>query len=161
MTLGWLPASGYTPFVENPILNLKQVIMPALTLAVYLIATFTRFMRSDMIEVVNEDYIRTAVAKGLNSRRIVLRHALRNALIPLLTVIGVEVGSLFGGVAVIEQVFGWSGVGWLTLQAVYYRDYAVVQGAIVMVAIVYTLINFFVDVGYAFLNPRIREQYEA
>jgi len=161
VTLGWLPASGYTPFTENPTLNIKQVIMPAMTLAVYLIATFTRFMRSDMIEVVNEDYIRTAVAKGLSGRLVVFRHALRNALIPLLTVIGVEVGSLFGGVAVIEQVFGWSGVGWLTLQAVYYRDYPMVQGAIVMVAVVYTLINFFVDVGYAFLNPRIREQYEA
>jgi peptide/nickel transport system permease protein len=161
VTLGWLPASGYTPFTENPALNIKQVIMPALTLAVYLIATFTRFMRSDMIEVVNEDYIRTAVSKGLSGRLVVFRHALRNALIPLLTVIGVEVGSLFGGVAVIEQVFGWSGVGWLTLQAVYYRDYPMVQGAIVMVAVVYTLINFFVDVGYAFLNPRIREQYEA
>ena len=161
VTLGWLPASGYTPLAEDPARNLTQVIMPAITLAVYLIATFTRFMRSDMTEVVNEDYIRTAVAKGLSKGRIVIGHALRNALIPLLTVIGVEVGSLFGGVAVIEQVFGWSGVGWLTLQAVYNRDYPVVQGAILMVAVVYTLINFFVDVGYAFLNPRIREQYEA
>jgi len=159
--LGWLPAGGYTPFNEDPLRNLSQVLMPAVTLAVYLIATFTRFMRSDMIETLNEDYVRTAVAKGLSSRRIVTGHALRNALIPLLTIIGVEIGGLLGGDVICEQVFSWSGVGWLTLQAVYNRDYPLVQGAIMLIAVFYTVINFFVDVGYAFLNPRIREQYEA
>lgn len=158
--LGWLPASGYVAFAENPVENLRRVIMPAITLSVYLIATFTRFLRSDMIEVVNEDYIRTAIAKGLSNQKIVRQHALRNALIPLLTIIGVEVGGLLGGVVIVEHVFGWSGVGWLTLQAVYNRDYPLVQGAIMLIAIFYAAANFIVDVSYAFLNPRIREQYE-
>jgi len=158
--LGWLPASGYVPFTENPAENLKRVLMPAITLSVYLIATFTRFLRSDMVEVVNEDYIRTAIAKGLDNQKIVRRHALRNALIPLLTIIGIEVGGLLGGVVIVEQVFGWSGVGWLTLQGVYNRDYPLVQGAIMLIAVFYAATNFIVDVSYAFLNPRIREQYE-
>lgn len=157
--LHWLPASGYVPFFENPMENIKRVIMPSLTLSVYLIATFTRFLRSDMIEVLNEEYIRTAIAKGLNRSAVVWRHALRNALIPLLTIIGVEVGGLLGGIVIVEHVFGWSGVGWLTLQAVYNRDYPIVQGAITLIAVFYTFMNFVVDIGYAFLNPRIREQY--
>ena len=159
--LGWLPASGYVPLLEDPAENLRRVLMPAVTLSVYLIATFTRFLRSDMIEVVNEDYIRTAIAKGLDNRRIVSRHALRNALIPVVTIIGVEVGGLVGGVVIVEHVFGWSGIGWLTLQGVYNRDYPLVQGSIVLIAVFYAVANFVVDVSYAYLNPRIREQYEA
>ncbi|MBV7335166.1 ABC transporter permease [Chloroflexi bacterium TSY] len=160
VTLQWLPASGYVPFSENPFENLRRAIMPSLTLSVYLIATFTRFLRSDIIEVIHEDYVRTAKAKGLRERFVILRHALPNALIPLLTVLGVEVGGLLGGIIIIEHVFGWSGVGWLTLQAVYNRDYPLVQGAVLLTTVFYTLMNFAVDVSYAFLNPRIREQYE-
>ncbi|MEM7124849.1 MAG: ABC transporter permease [Chloroflexota bacterium] len=160
VTFSWLPASGYVPFLEDPIENLRRVLMPAITLAVYLIATFTRFLRSDMLDVLNNDYVRTANAKGLNRRIVILRHALPNALIPLLTVIGVEVGALLGGIIIIEHVFGWSGIGWLTLQAVYNRDYPLVQGVVLLTTLFYTLMNFCVDVGYAFLNPRIREQYE-
>jgi peptide/nickel transport system permease protein len=159
--LGWLPASGYTPFLENPLESLKRALMPSMTLAVYLIATFTRFLRAEMVEVLNEDYIRTAVAKGLSGWIVVSRHALKNAFIPLLTVMGIEAGGLLGGVVILEQVFGWSGIGWLTLQAVYNRDYPLVQGAVVLIAVFYTVINFVVDVGYAYLNPRIREQYES
>jgi len=159
--LGWLPASGFVPFTQDPAENLRRALMPALTLSVYLIATFTRFLRSDMIEVVNEDYVRTALAKGLNKTRIVFSHALRNALIPLLTIMGVEVGGLLGGVVIVEHVFGWSGLGWLTLQAVYNRDYPLVQGAVMLIAVFYALVNYVVDISYAFLNPRIREQYEA
>ena len=159
--LGWLPASGYVPFFEDPLESLKRALMPAMTLSVYLIATFTRFLRAEMVEVLNEDYIRTAVAKGLSGWIVVSRHALKNAFIPLLTVMGIEAGGLLGGVVILEQVFGWSGIGWLTLQAVYNRDYPLVQGAVVLIAVFYTVINFFVDVGYAYLNPRIREQYEA
>ena len=158
--LGWLPASGYTPFTENPIENLRRAVMPAVTLSVYLIATFTRFLRADMIEVLNEDYIRTAVAKGLHNRTVLMRHALRNALIPLLTIMGVEIGGLLGGVVIVEHVFGWAGLGWLMLQGVYNRDYPLVQGSIVLIAVFYALVNLAVDIGYAFLNPRIREQYE-
>lgn len=159
--LGWLPAAGYTPFFQGPAESIKRVIMPAVTLSVYLIATFTRFLRAGMVEVLNEDYVRTARAKGLSERVVISRHALRNAFIPLLTVMGIEVGGLLGGVVIVEHVFGWSGIGWLTLQGVYNRDYPLVQGAIVLIAVFYTTINFLVDIGYAFLNPRIREQYEA
>ena len=126
--LGWLAPAGYVSFVEDPIESLKRVLMPALTLSVYLIATFTRFLRADMLEVMNEDYIRTAVAKGLSQWLVIYRHALRNAFIPLLTVMGIEIGGLLGGVVILEQVFGWSGIGWLTLQGVYNRDYPLVQG---------------------------------
>jgi peptide/nickel transport system permease protein len=159
--LNWLPATGYVPFFEDPVESLKRVLMPAVTLSVYLVATFTRFLRADMVEVLNEDYIRTAVAKGLTGWAVVSRHALKNAFIPLLTVMGIEVGGLLGGVVILEHVFGWSGIGWLTLQGVYNRDYPLVQGAIVLTAVFHTMVNFVVDVGYAYLNPRIREQYEA
>ena len=159
--LGWLPPAGYVPFSKDPLESLKRVLLPAITLSVYLIATFTRFLRADMIEVMNEDYIRTAVAKGLWGWAVVYRHALKNAFIPLLTIMGIEVGGLLGGVVILEQVFGWSGIGWLTLQGVYNRDYPLVQGAVVLIAVFYTLINFGVDIAYAFFNPRIRAQYEA
>jgi peptide/nickel transport system permease protein len=158
--LKWLPASGYTPLFENPADNLKRLIMPAFTLGVFLVASFTRFLRSDMIEVLNEDYIRTAISKGVNNRTIVWKHALRNAFIPLMTVMGVELGALLGGTVIIETVFGWSGLGWLTLQAVYNRDYPLVQGCVVVAALFKVVINFLVDISYAYLNPRIREQYE-
>lgn len=159
--LGWLPPAGYVPFFEDPLESLRRVLMPALTLSVYLIATFTRFLRADMIEVMQEDYIRTAVAKGLSGWLVVYRHALRNAFIPLLTIMGIEVGGLLGGVVILEQVFGWSGIGWLTLQGVYNRDYPLVQGAVVLIAVFYTLLNFLVDITYAFLDPRIRVHYGA
>jgi peptide/nickel transport system permease protein len=159
--LGWLPPAGYVPFAEDPVESIRRVLMPALTLSVYLTATFTRFLRADMVEVLNEDYIRTAVAKGLSGWVVVSRHALKNAFIPLLTVMGIEVGGLLGGVIILEHVFGWSGIGWLTLQGVYNRDYPLVQASVVLIAVFYASINFLVDVGYAFLNPRIREQYEA
>ena len=158
--LKWLPASGYTPLLDNPLDNLQRLIMPAVTLGVFLVATFTRFLRSDMIEVLNEDYIRTAISKGVGNRTIVWKHALRNAFIPLMTVMGVELGALLGGTVIIETVFGWSGLGWLTLQAVYNRDYPLVQGCVVVAALFKVVINFLVDIGYAYLNPRIREQYE-
>lgn len=159
--LRWLPPAGYVPLTEDPAESIKRVLMPAVTLAVYLIATFTRFLRADMIEILNEDYIRTALSKGLSGWTVVWRHALKNAFIPLFTVMGIEIGRLLGGVVIMEQIFGWSGIGWLTLQGVYNRDYPLVQGAVMLIAAFYTFINFFVDVGYAFLNPRIREQYEA
>ncbi len=158
--LGWLPPAGYVPFSEDPIESLRRVLMPALTLAVYLIATFTRFLRADMLEVMRADYIRTAVAKGLSDWLVIYRHALRNAFIPLLTVMGIEIGGLLGGVVILEQVFGWSGIGWLTLQGVYNRDYPLVQGAVLLIALFYTLLNFLVDIAYAFLNPQIRAEYE-
>ncbi len=126
--LGWLPPAGYVPFSESPLESLKRVLLPAISLSVYLIATFVRFLRADMVEVMNEDYIRTAVAKGLSGWLVVYRHALKNAFIPLLTVMGIEVGGLLGGVVILEQVFGWSGIGWLYFQGVYNLGYQWVLG---------------------------------
>ncbi len=157
--LDWLPPSGYVPFWEDPAESLRRSLLPATTLSFYLIATFTRFLRADMIETLQEDYVRTARAKGLRSRVVLRRHVLHNALMPMLTVMGVEVGGLMGGMVIVEQVFGWSGVGWLTLQGIFNRDYPLVQGAIMLMALFYILANFGIDLLNAFLNPRIRAQY--
>lgn len=157
--LGWLPPSGYVPLQEDPVESLRRVLLPATTLSFYLIATFTRFLRADMIEVLHEDYVRTARAKGLARRLMLRRHVLPNALMPLVTVMGLEIGGLLGGMIIVEQVFGWSGVGWLTLQGIYNRDYPLVQGAIVLMVLFYAGCNFLVDILYAVLNPRIRTQY--
>ena len=157
--LDWLPPSGYVPLWEDPAESLRRVLLPAMTLSFYLIATFTRFLRADMIEVLQEDYVRTARAKGLHLGVILRRHVLQNALMPMLTVMGIEIGGLMGGMIIVEQVFGWSGVGWLTLQGIFNRDYPLVQGAIVLMVLFYILTNFSIDILHAFLNPRIRAQY--
>ena len=156
-----LPPGGFVPFTTNPLDNLLRLIMPAVTLGVFLGATLLRFLRADMIEALGTDYVRTARAKGLANRGVVLGHALHNALIPVLTYAGIEVGSLLGGAVIIEQVFGWSGVGWLTVQSILDRDYTVVQAAVLYIAVALTLTNLVVDITYAFVNPRIRAQYGA
>jgi peptide/nickel transport system permease protein len=154
-----LPPGGYVPFSTNPVENVQRLILPAVTLGVFLGATLLRFLRADMIEALGTDYVRTARAKGLANQRVVLSHALQNALMPVLTYAGIEVGSLLGGAVIIEQVFGWSGVGWLTVQSILDRDYTVVQAAVLYIAIALTLTNLLVDIAYAFANPRIRAQY--
>ncbi|MCC6790952.1 MAG: ABC transporter permease [Thermomicrobiales bacterium] len=156
--LRWLPASGYVPFSEDPVENIKRLLMPAATLGVYLSATLMRFVRADMIDVLSADYVRTARAKGLRERFVIVKHALRNALIPVLTVAGLEIGALLGGAVIIEQVFGWSGVGWLTVQAIFDRDYPLVQTSVLFVAVGLTLVNLAVDLGYGLLNPKLRVQ---
>ena len=153
--LRWLPASGYVPFGEAPLENLRRLILPGITLGVYLAAVLIRFLRADMIEVLATDYIRTARAKGLSRPRVIFTHALKNALIPVLTVGGLEIGALLGGAVIIEQVFGWSGIGWLTVQAIFDRDYAVVQTSVLLFVVGLTVVNLLVDIGYAFLNPRV------
>jgi peptide/nickel transport system permease protein len=154
--LHWLPASGYVSPRVDLIGNIKRVLMPGATLGVYLIATLTRFVRADMIETLAADYVRTARAKGLRERVVVVRHALRNALIPVLTIAGLEIGALLGGAVIIEQVFSWSGVGWLTVQAIFDRDYPLVQTSVLFIAVGLTLVNLFVDLGYGLLNPKLR-----
>jgi peptide/nickel transport system permease protein len=156
VALRWLPPNGFVPFERAPLENLRLLVMPAFTLGVYLAATLIRFLRADMIDVLSADYVRTARAKGLRERSVIVRHALRNALIPVLTVAGLETGALLGGAVIIEQVFGWSGIGWLTVQSIFDRDYAVVQAAVLLIAVGLTLVNLLVDLSYAFLNPRIR-----
>jgi peptide/nickel transport system permease protein len=154
--LGWLPASGYVPFREDPVENLKRLLLPAITLGTYLAATLMRFIRSDMIQVLGADYVRTARAKGLREKSVIMRHAMKNALIPVLTVAGLEIGALLGGAVIIEQVFGWSGVGWLTVQAIFDRDYPLVQTSVLFVTLGLILVNLLTDLAYGFLNPRLR-----
>lgn len=151
-----LPPAGFAAFSENPVDNLRFATLPVLAVALTLAAVQMRFLRSSMMEVIDQDYIRTARAKGLINRVVVLRHALKNALIPFVTVVGLEFGGLLGGLVVVEQIFNWPGVGWLMVQSIIHRDYAVVQGAVLLVAIGFVTINLLVDVAYAALDPRIR-----
>lgn len=154
--LKWLPVSGYVPFTEDPVQNLKHLVLPAASLGVFEAAFFTRFLRAALLEVLNQDYIRTANAKGLAERTVMSRHALRNALIPMVTVLGLELGTLVGGVVVIEQVFGWSGVGWLALTAVKNRDYPLLQAIVLLVAVGVSIANLLTDIAYTFIDPRLR-----
>jgi peptide/nickel transport system permease protein len=148
----------FTPLWEDPWQNLSQMIWPALAVGYRYSAVAMRMTRSAMLEVLREDYIRTARAKGLWQRLIVRRHALKNALLPVLTVIGLEFAFLMGGLVVTEQVFNLNGLGLLFVQSVARRDYTLVQALVLLVAFVYILVNFCVDLLYGWLNPRIRYQ---
>jgi peptide/nickel transport system permease protein len=154
--LGWLPASGFVPLGEDPLGNLKRMLMPALVLGSGLAAALMRQTRNAMIEVLSTDYVRTARAKGLAQPAVVLRHALRNGLIPVVTVLGLQMGALMGGAVVTESIFVLPGFGRLIVEAVFTRDYPVVQGVVLLTASSYVLINLLVDVSYTVLNPRIR-----
>jgi peptide/nickel transport system permease protein len=154
--LGWLPASGFVPLGEDPLGNVKRMLMPALVLGTGLAAVLMRQTRNAMIEVLSADYIRTARSKGLAGRAVVIRHALRNGLIPVVTILGLQTGALMGGAVVTEQIFVIPGFGRLIVEAVFTRDYPVVQGVVLITASSYVLINLLVDVSYSFLNPRIR-----
>jgi peptide/nickel transport system permease protein len=153
---GWLPASGFVPFLEDPLGNLQRMVMPALVLGTGLAAVLMRQTRNAMIEVLSADYVRTARAKGLAQRAVVVRHALRNGLIPVVTILGLQMGALMGGAVVTEQIFVLPGFGRLIVEAVFTRDYPVVQGVVLITAASYVLINLAVDVSYTVLNPRIR-----
>jgi peptide/nickel transport system permease protein len=153
---GWLPASGFVPLGEDPVGNLKRMLMPALVLGTGLAAVLMRQTRNAMIEVLSTDYVRTARAKGLAQRAVVVRHALRNGLIPVVTILGLQMGALMGGAVVTEQIFVLPGFGRLIVEAVFTRDYPVVQGVVLLTASSYVLINLLVDVSYTVLNPRIR-----
>ena len=156
LALGVLPPGGRIDPLQNPLMGLKTLLLPALTLGIHISAVFTRFVRSAMLEVLHEDYVRTARAKGLRERVVVVRHALRSALVPVVTVVGLQFGRLLGGAVVVESVFAWPGVGRLIIQAVEQRDYTVVQAAILWLVVVFLLINLITDIAYAFLDPRIR-----
>lgn len=151
-----LPNSGnYVEFFEDPVLNLQQVIFPALTLGTSFAASVMRMTRSSMLEVLSEDYIRTARSKGLLEALIIRRHALKNALIPVVTLVGIEFGYLLGGTFIVEQIFAIPGIGRLTINAITQRDYALVQGVTLFIAINFVLINLLIDVVYTFLDPRV------
>ncbi|MFN8637261.1 MAG: ABC transporter permease [Chloroflexota bacterium] len=152
----WSPALIYVPPTQDPLGNLQQMLLPTISLAVFLMAIIMRMTRSTVLEVLGEDYVRTAYAKGLRDRVVLSRHVLRNALIPVITIIGLQMGSLLGGVVVIEQLFGLPGLGWMLLNGIYQRDYPVVQGTVLFFALVFALTNLLVDLTYAQLDPRIK-----
>ncbi len=136
--------------------NLQQMLLPSLALAAGLMAVVMRMTRSSMLEVLSQEYIRTARAKGLREQLIIYRHALRNALMPVLTVVGVQTGHLLGGAVIIEQIFGLPGLGWFLLNGIYQRDYPVVQAGVLIIAVIFVLTNLIVDLMYAFIDPRIQ-----
>lgn len=155
LRLNLLPPSGYYSIVENPLVAAKFIIMPALTLALYISAVFTRFVKSSVLEVLHQDYVRTARSKGLPQWQIVMRHVVRNATIPLITVFGIQLGGLLGGVVIIESIFDWPGLGRLLVQSILKRDYSIVQAIIILTVVVYLSINLLVDMLYAWIDPRI------
>lgn len=156
LRLGWLPPTGYIAPDESLIDNLRHMILPALSLGLILAAASTRIVRSSLLEVLSRHFVRTARAKGLWESAVVLRHALRNALIPVVTVIGLQFGTLLGGTVIIEQIFSLPGIGRYALEGINLRDYPVVQGAVLAIALSFVLVNLLVDLCYGFLDPRIR-----
>jgi peptide/nickel transport system permease protein len=155
-TLGWLPSGGYVPLTEDPGGWLARLVLPAVATGVVSGSVITRFVRSSVLEALGADHVRTAQAKGLTSRQVFTWHVLRNALLPLVTVTGVQLAYLLSGVVVVEIVFSWPGLGQLALQAVEARDYPVLQGAVLLFALVFLVINLLVDLLYSRIDPRIR-----
>ena len=151
-TLGWLPASGFTSW--------QQMIMQVFALATSSMGTIARITRSSMMDVLDQDYIRTSEAKGVSDRRVIFQHALRNALIPVVTVIGLQFGALLGGAVLTETIFSINGLGTMMVNAIRTRDTMVVQGGVLFIAFIFTLVNLCVDILYAYIDPRIRSQYD-
>ncbi|WP_232663510.1 ABC transporter permease [Pseudonocardia sp. TRM90224] len=153
---GWFPASGFVPFTVDPVANLHHLVLPALVLGSGLAAVVMRQTRSAMLESLGADYIRTARAKGLSPRAVVGSHALRNSLVVVVTIVGLQLGALISGAVVTERIFALPGFGKMTVDAVFQRDYPVIQGVVLVTASAYVLINFLVDLAYSLIDPRIR-----
>ncbi|KZY22721.1 MULTISPECIES: ABC transporter permease [unclassified Sulfitobacter] len=156
--LGWLPASGYVPLTEDPLQSIRVMIMPAFVLGTAIAATLMRHTRSAMLSVLKSDYVRTARAKGLQERVVLVKHALRNALVPVVTVITLLFGELLAGAVLTEQIFTIPGFGKLVVDAVFNRDYAVVQGIVLCTGIAFIFMNILADAAYRILNPRMSQQ---
>ncbi len=146
--LGWFPVCGYGGF--------EYIILPALTLGTGMAAITARLTRSSMLEVLRQDYIRTARAKGLSEKVVISKHALKNALIPIVTVIGMQFGRVLEGAVIIETIFAWPGIGKLLVDSIYARDFAMIQGGVLFVAVIFVIVNLVVDISYTYLDPRIR-----
>ncbi|MCL5073752.1 MAG: ABC transporter permease [Actinobacteria bacterium] len=151
-----LPASGYVPFLENPTMNLKLILMPAISLTLVEIGVFTRFIRGGIIDVMGSNYIRTARAKGVKNIRVYIVHAFKNILVTVVTVVGLETGALIGGTLLVEQIFGWSGIGWLLLKSILNRDYSIVQCIVFLIVVFYVFINLIIDIVYVVIDPRVK-----
>jgi peptide/nickel transport system permease protein len=154
--LDLLPIYGYVSFTESPIGWLRHLILPSITLGTALAAIVTRIMRSSMLETLNEDYLKTARAKGVDERNVIVKHALRNALIPVTTIVGLQLGFLLGGSVLIEVVFALPGMGQLVVNSIFNRDFPVVQSAVLIYALIFVLVNLGVDLLYALIDPRIK-----
>ncbi|MEW6420666.1 MAG: ABC transporter permease [Deinococcota bacterium] len=154
--LAWIPASGYVPFSQNPAKNLLLLLLPAVTLGVHSAAVLARYLRSSMLETLSQDYVRTAHAKGITWQQVVLKHGLRNALVPVITAFGLQLGGLLGGAVITEQIFSVPGFGRLLVDAVFTRDLPVIQGVVLVSAVAVFLVSFLVDLAYAAVDPRIR-----
>lgn len=152
VTLGWLPSGGYGSF--------KHFILPALTLGTSTAAVIARMTRSSMLEVIRQDYIRTARAKGVEEKKVILKHALKNALIPIITVVGLQFGHLLGGAVLTETVYSWPGIGRLLVDAIKQKDTPMVQATVVFIAVTFSIVNLAVDILYAYVDPRIKSQYK-
>jgi peptide/nickel transport system permease protein len=155
LQLRWLPPGGYAQFADSPGDWVRRIILPAITLSLLGAATQTRFIRSGLLDTLHQDYIRTARAKGFAEATVIMRHALRNALIPSVTLLGLQVGAILEGAFIVESVFAWPGVGRLAVQALGARDYPTVQAVVVIAVFVFLVANLIVDIAYAYLDPRI------
>jgi peptide/nickel transport system permease protein len=156
LVLHWLPPVGFVSLLDNPLLGFQTLILPALALGTAVAAFIMRMVRSSLLEVLRQDYVRTAYAKGLQDRTVLYRHALKNAFIPVLTVIGVQIGYLLGGAVIIESIFSLPGMGRFLLDSISNRDYSIVQGGVLFIALIFCLVNLSVDLVYAWIDPRIR-----
>lgn len=151
-----LPSMGYESILSNVAGALQHLVLPALTLGAIMAGAVTRMVRSEMIEQLNQDYITTAWAKGLPHGKIVYKHAMKNAMIPVVTFVGMELAEVLGGTIVVEKIFAWPGVGRLVIESVYARDYPMVQGIVLFLSLIFVVVNLLVDISYTFLNPQIR-----
>ena len=156
VTLRWLPTSGYLDPFEEFVPGIRSLVLPAITLGTAMAAVVTRMVRSSLLEVLEQDYVRTARSKGLRERTVVVRHALKNALIPVVTIVGLQTGNLIGGAVITEYVFGIPGVGRLVVDSIFSKDYPMVQGVVLLTALTFVTVNLLVDVLYGYLDPRIR-----
>jgi len=154
--LGWLPSIGYANPLEAPLRFLQHACLPAIVMGTDLAAPLTRYIRAEMLEQLKQDYVRTAWAKGLPGRIVIVRHALKNSLIAAVTVVGLQTARLLGGSTIVETVFSWPGIGRLLIEGIYSRDYPIVQGSVLLIAVTYVFINLFVDIAYKWLDPRIK-----
>jgi peptide/nickel transport system permease protein len=155
LSLRWFPPGSYTAFTDDPSQWLRRLVLPALTLSLFGAATQTRFIRSGLLDTLHQDYIRTARAKGFNETAVILKHALRNALIPSVTLLGLQIGAILEGAFIVETVFAWPGIGRLAVDSLGARDYPIVQAVVLLAVFVFLLANLLVDVAYAYLDPRI------
>jgi peptide/nickel transport system permease protein len=155
---GWFPSGGYVPFTEDPVEWAHHIVLPAVTLALAAAAEIGRQTRASMVDILEQDFVRTHRAKGLSERQIIAKYALKSALIPVVTVSGLQIARLFGLSTIVEQIFNMPGVGQLAIDAVFKRDIPVIQGIVLMVTVVVVLVNLIVDISYGYFNPKVRDQ---